>query len=105
MRTLGALCWEQVGPVIDFSATEYELLREIEYFLSTADSQTTHPSLKSRVVRVPGDDGDPDVAGELEEVLGGRHRAPEVLAVNSKLSQAAENIIKYHYLKSFNIIP
>ena len=33
LRTLGALCWEPVGPVIDFSATEYELLREIKYFL------------------------------------------------------------------------
>ena len=65
----------------------------------------SYSSLEAGVVRIPGDDGDPDVAGELEEVLGGRHRAPEVLAVNSKLSQAAENIIKYHYLKSFNIIP
>ena len=65
----------------------------------------SYSSFEAGVVCIPGDDGDPDVAGELEEVLGGRHRAPEVLAVNSKLSQAAENIIKYHYLKSFNIIP
>ena len=73
LRTLGALCWEPVGPVIDFSVTEYELLREMEYFLSTADSpsQTTHPSLKSGVIRVPRDDRDPQIASQLEEVLRG----------------------------------
>ena len=39
----------------------------------------SHPALDARVVRVPGDDGDAEVARQLQEVLRGRCAPPKVL--------------------------
>ena len=59
-----------------------------------------YSSLEARVVRVPGDDGDPDVAGQLEEILGGRHCPPEMLATNNRIVRISVQCKHYYHLQS-----
>ena len=44
-----------------------------------------YSSLEARIVRIPRDDGDPDVSGQLEEILRGRHCPAEMFATNKTI--------------------
>ena len=49
--------------------------------LLSPHSNATYPSLQSRIVGIPGDHRDAEVAGQLQEVLRRGRRAPEELRV------------------------
>ena len=49
--------------------------------LLSPHSNATYPSLQSRIVCIPGDHRDAEVAGQLQEVLRRGRRAPEELRV------------------------
>ena len=44
-----------------------------------------YSSLEARIVRIPRDDGDPDVSGQLEEILRGRNCPAKMLAKNNTI--------------------
>ena len=44
-----------------------------------------YSSLEARIIRIPRDDGDPDVSGQLEEILRGCNCPAEMLAKNNTI--------------------
>ena len=66
-----------------------------------------YSSLEAGIVRIPRDDGDPDVSGQLEEILRGRNCPAKMLAKTIQLSEKGSPIIsKVKYILSgFSVNP